>query len=111
YARSPPRSLQRQNGGAAHPAAGQVGQRLVSLVEGVGGGGDLDPETLGQGEEVGGVAPGVGRDAAQRPLLEQVAGVVQGRDVGQVDARDRQRAAPAERGERRWHHVTDRGED
>ena len=40
------------------------------------------------------VLPGVGRDAAQRPLLEEVALVVEDGDVGQVDAGDRPGCRP-----------------
>src|SRR5207302_11510100 len=64
----------------------------------------------GEGEEVAGVLPGVGGDAAQLPLLEQVLFVVERRDVGQVDARDRQGAAAVQRGHGGQHQVPDRGE-
>ena len=44
----------------------------------------------GEAEELTGVLPRVGGDAAQLPLLEQVLFVVERRDVGQVDACDGQ---------------------
>src|SRR5579875_786374 len=81
-----------KHGGAVDAAGLQVGQGAGGLVERVGGGGHLELEALGQGQELLGVATGVGGDAAQVALLEQVLFVVQGRDVGQVDARHRQRA-------------------
>ena len=47
----------------------------------------------------------VGRDAAQRALVEEVALVVERRDLREVDAGERQRAAAVERGERRRHEL------
>jgi hypothetical protein len=68
------------------------------------------PEPLGQKQELLAIGPGVRGDAAQRPLLEQVVVVAQGRDVRQVDAGHRQRATTVQRVERDRHEVTHRGE-
>jgi hypothetical protein len=50
-------------------------------------------------EEVAAVLPGVGGDAAQRTLVEQVVLVVEGRHVGQVDPGDRQGATTVQCGQ------------
>ena len=63
------------------------------------------------GEELLAVAAGVGRDAAELPLLKQVVGVAQRRDVAQVDARDGERAAAVERRERGRDDLACRSED
>ena len=57
------------------------------------------------------VRAGVGRDAADLSLVEQVSLVVQRRDVGQVDAGDGERAAAVERAQRRRHQVAGRREE
>src|SRR5580692_11162747 len=93
------------------PVSGQVSQRAVGLVEAVRSSGDLNRQPLCQGEELGGVATGVGRDAAQIPLLEQVLVVVERRDIGQVDARDGTGTASVEGGQSGGDNVADRSED
>ena len=70
-----------EDGGALDPIAGQVGQRPVGGVERVRGRGHPDADAGGDGQEVLAVVPGVGRDAADLALLEQVALVVERRDV------------------------------
>ena len=54
---------------------------------------------------------GVGGDAAQLALLEQVGGVVQRRDVAEVDAGDGERAAAVERAQGDRDELADRGEE
>ena len=56
------------------------------------------------------VVAGVGRDAAELALLEEVVGVAQRREVAEVDARHRHRAAPVQRGERGDDDLTGRRE-
>ncbi len=46
---------------------------------------DLQWDLGGQGQELLAVAPGVGGDAGEGPLLEQVALVVEAGDVAEVD--------------------------
>src|SRR5581483_1968089 len=82
-----------QHSRAGELVAGEISERLVRLVEGVRHGGDANRDGGGQGEELLAVVPGVGGDAAHLPLLEEVAGVVEGRDGAQVDTGDGQRAA------------------
>src|SRR5262249_56737497 len=79
-------------------------------VEGVWVDGDVQVVAGREAEELAGVLPGVGGDAAQLPLLEQVLLVVERRDVGQVDTRDRQGATAVQRGQGGQHQVPDRGE-
>ena len=73
----------------------------------------MDPErdTGGQGQEVVAVLAGVGCHAAQGAFLEQVALVVEGRDVGEVDARDREGATSVQGGQGVRHQAADRGEE
>ena len=63
-----------------------------------------------QGQELLTVAPRVRGDAQQAPLLEQLGGVAQRRDVAQVDARDGERAAAVERAQRDRHELAGRRE-
>ena len=72
--------------------------------------GRADPEPGRQPEELLAVGPGVGGDAAQPALLEQLAVVVQRRDVGQPDPGDGERAAAVERPQRDRHQLAGRGE-
>jgi hypothetical protein len=81
----------------------QVPQRLVGLVEAIPRRGHLHADAGRSSQDLPSVVAGVGRHAAQHTLLEQVLLVVERWDVGQVDARHRQRAARVERGERRAH--------
>src|SRR5690348_7135980 len=61
----------------------------------------------GKGEKLPPVGTGIGRHAAQRPFLEKVALVVERWDVGEVDAGDRQGAAPVQGFECDWYQVAD----
>ena len=88
----------------------QVAERRVGLVEPIGGRGHLDADAGRGGQELAAVVAGVGRDTAQHPLLEQVLGVAERRDVAEVDAGDRQRAATIEGAERRRDERAYRGE-
>jgi len=99
-----------RGGAAVHAVSGQISERPVGLAEVVRCRGDRDVQPLGQGEELGRVASRVRGDTAHSPFLEQVLGVVQRRDVGQVDAGDRERAAPVQRGQRGRHQIPDGGE-
>jgi hypothetical protein len=86
--------LRDQHGGAVEGAGLQVAQGLVRTLQRVRVHGDGQLVLRREAEELAGVRSGVGGDAAQLALLEQVLFVVQRRDVGQVNARDGQ-AAPA----------------
>src|SRR6478735_7319312 len=103
-------TLRDEHGGAVEAAGFQVALCLVRVVERVRVHGDLQLVAGGEAEELTGVLPGVGGDAAQLPLLEQVLFVVERRDVGQVDACYGQGAAAVQRGQRGQHQVPDRGE-
>jgi len=56
------------------------------------------------------VGAGVRTDRANLALLEQMSLVIQGGDVAEMDARDRQRPATVQRLQRRQHQVADRCE-
>ena len=81
-------------------ALAEVVERFVGLFESIYLDLSLDWDCRGQPQELLAVRPGVGRDRPQLPLLEQMPLVVEHRDVRQVDAGDRQRAAPVERAAR-----------
>ena len=68
-----------QDGGAVDPVVGQVAQRLVGPGHRVGVAETRMPMPGRLGQELLAVAAGVGRHAAQRPLLEEVVLVVQRR--------------------------------
>ena len=69
----------------------------VRLVTATGAGGDLGWHEAGTPADVG-------------PLLEQLAIVVQRRDVAEIDPGDRERAAPVQSAQCRGHEVSDGGE-
>ena len=94
----------------SHPPLDEIGQRAVRGVERIRRRAQLDSVFPGEGEELARVVAGVGGDRTQRALLEQVPLIVQRRDVGEVDARERQRAAPVQRRQRRQHQFADRRE-
>src|ERR1019366_6215810 len=74
-----------QHRGPVHPVVCQVGERPVGLVERVGRGCHPQGDAGCVLEEFAAVRTGVGRHAAQRPLLEQMLLIVEHRDVRQVD--------------------------
>ncbi len=49
------------------------------------------------------VPAGIGSDAPQLALVEQVSGVVQGRDVAEVDSGNREGSTAVEGAKRYWH--------
>jgi hypothetical protein len=73
---------------------------------------DRHPQPVrGRGrQQIAPVLAGVRGDAAKLAFLEQVARIVQRRDVAQVNAGYRQGAAPVERGQRHRHQLTNRRE-
>ncbi len=99
------------HGHAVHPIGRQVDEGPVDRAEGVADDRRPERDLLGQGEELGAVGPGVGGDAGDRPLVEEVRGVVEGRDVGEVDAGDGQGGPPIERTQRDRYQVADRSEE
>src|SRR5262245_11999982 len=107
YVRKRQNGLRDEDCRACNAIGGKVGECGIGLVEPVGNAADTQPVFAGETKELSAVVSGVGGDAANLSLVEQVSLVVQGRDVAEVDARDRQSAAPVERGERRWDQVTD----
>jgi hypothetical protein len=86
-----------QDGGTAEATVGEVGERVGCPRHRIGDGRGADAEPPGQSEELLAVASGVGGDATQPPLLEQLVGVVQRRNVRQPDPGDRQRAPTVQR--------------
>jgi hypothetical protein len=86
----------RQDGSAGDAVGREVGQGLVGRLQRIRGHGDLEPQPFGEAEELLGIPARVRGHAAQVALLEQLVFVVQRRDVGQVDARDRDRSAAVE---------------
>ncbi len=78
-----------------------------AAVHGVGRGRDAQVDAGRLGQELLPVLPGVGRDTLQRPLLEEMVLVIEDRDVAEMDARDGQRPAAVERGQRGWHQGAD----
>jgi len=79
-----------EDGRAADSTGRQVTQCHIGVVEGVRLGLDPSTDTGCDGEELRAIASGIGGHAAQRPFAEQVLGVAQLRDVGEMDARDDQ---------------------
>ena len=61
-------------------------------------------------EELPRIGTGIRGDRADLTLLEQVALVVQRRNIAEVDAGDGQRPAAVEGLKCRWHQITNRGE-
>jgi hypothetical protein len=105
---------QRSSGGdddgrPGETVVGQVVERLVGLVEGVGGGGDLDRHRGGEVQELLAVPAGVGGHAADGALEVEVLLVVERRDVAQMDAGDGERAAAVERSQGAGHERARRG--
>lgn len=84
-------ALPNQHGGAVDPIGGEVGQGVIGLIEPVRRRRHPEAVRSRHGEELAGLGPGVGGDAADP---EEVALVVQRRDVGEVNARDGRRSAP-----------------
>src|SRR3712207_4931938 len=82
-----------QDRGTAEAPVGEVRQRPRGVVHGVGDGGGADAQAARQPQELLAIAAGVGRDAAQPALLEQLGGVVQRRYAGEPDAGDGERRA------------------
>ena len=68
------------------------------------------PVTTGELQERPGIGAGIRRHRTHLALLEQVALIVQRRDVAEVDACDGQGSAPVECGERGQHQITHGGE-
>jgi hypothetical protein len=97
----------RQDSSARDAVGCEVGQGLLRGLEGVPGHGDLEPQPLREPQELLRVPARVRGHAAQRPLLEQLVLVIEGRNVGQVDAGDRQCSAPVEITQRGRHHRAD----
>jgi hypothetical protein len=100
-----------QHGGTVDPVVGQVHQRLVDLVEAIGLGGDLDRDPSRQIQELAAVLTGVGGDADQRSLLEEMLLIVQSRYVAQIDAGHGQGAATIQGGQRHRHQLSHRSEE
>ena len=90
---------------------GQIDERDIGLVERVRRRANRDAEPGGQLEEVVAVGPRVRRDTAELPLLEQVAVVVERRDLREVDAGEGQGAAPVEGAQGRRHELAGRREE
>lgn len=85
--------------GAGEAVMRQIAQCRVGLCQRVAGGLDADPDVVGDGEELLAIASGVGGDAAQLSLLEEMVGVAERRDVAEVDSGDGEGAAPVEGGQ------------
>ena len=85
-----------QNFSTPDVAGGEVAKRHVCLFEWDGRRGDLDSESLRQDQELLTVPPCVARDTADGAFVEQMALVVQSRDVAHVDPGQGQRSARAQ---------------
>src|ERR1700722_12328811 len=99
-----------ENGRPVEGAGLEVLQRLRRLRHRVNVRGGPDVVAVCELQELPAVGPGVGRDAAQFLLVEQLALVVQRRGVGQVDPGHGEHPAPVERPQRHRHQVPDRRE-
>jgi hypothetical protein len=80
----------------------QVSEGFVRLVEAIGHCVNSQRNSSGPSQELIAILSSVCRDAAEGSLFEQMALVIERRDVRQVDARNRQRSSPIECGEGNW---------
>ena len=105
------RGVHPQHGRTRDPVLRQVQQSLVRGRERIGHRGGAQRDLCGDAEELLAVGPGVGRDAAQLAFLEQLRGVVQRRDVTQVDTGHGEGAAPVQGTQGHRNQVAGRSEE
>src|SRR5581483_6474649 len=91
--------------GAGEAVVGEVGERFRGAGQRVAHDRRADRDLRGEREQLGTVLAGVGGDAADLALLEQLGVVVERRDRAQVDAGDRQRPTAVERPQRHRHEI------
>ncbi len=99
-----------EDGRSSDPILLEIEERFVRMLERVRHGVRHERDLDGEPQQGIAIGTRVGRDALQRPLLEEVALVVERWDLREMDARDSQGRTAIEHGERSRHEFASRRE-